>query len=42
METGKVQEAWVRISRWYREAIGAQAPPSLEDLDEVLTERADL
>ena len=42
METGKVQEAWIRIYWWYRQARGAQAPPTLEALDEVSTERAEL
>ena len=42
METCKVQEAWVRISRWYRQGRGAQSPPATEALDEVSTDRADI
>ena len=42
METGKVQESWTQSSRWYRQARGAQAPPTTEDLDEVIVERAEL
>ena len=42
MESGKAQEAWVRISRWYRQARGAQAPPTTEALDEVTVEREGL
>ena len=41
MDTGKVHEAWVRISRWYRQARCAQTPPTLETLDELLTDRED-
>ena len=41
MDTGKVHEAWVRISWWYQQARGTQAPPTLEALDEVLTDRAE-
>ena len=39
IDTGKFQEAWVRISWWYWQARGAQAPPTLETLDELLTDR---
>ena len=42
METGKVQEEWVRISPWYRLARDAQAPPTLEALDEVSMKRVEL
>ena len=42
METGKFQESQVRISRWYQQARGVQAPPTLEAKDEVSTERAEL
>ena len=41
MDTGKFQEAWVSISWWYWQARGAQAPPTLETLDELLTDRED-
>ena len=42
MDTGKVQEAWVRISWWYRQARGVKTPPTLEAMDEVSTEREEL
>ena len=42
METGKVQEAWVRISWWYRQARGVQVPPTSEAIDEVSKEREEL
>ena len=42
MDTGKVHEAWVRISRWYRQARCAQTPPTLETLDELSTDREEL
>ena len=42
MDTGKVQEKWVRISRWYWQAGGVQAPPTLEALNEVSIEWSEL
>ena len=42
MDTGKFQEAWVSISWWYRQARGVHAPTTLEALDKVTTERAEI
>ena len=42
MESGQIQEAWDRISRWYRQATGRQAPPYMKGLDQVTMERAEL
>ena len=42
METGKVQEDWVRISWWYYQVKGVQVPTTLEVLVEVSTEREEL
>ena len=42
IEVGKVQEAWTYISWWYRQARGAQAPPTTEEVDEVTVERVEL
>ena len=35
MEAGEVEEAWKHISRWYRQARGAQDPPITEELENI-------
>ena len=42
MNSGKVREAWSRISRWYRQSRGVQDPPTTKALDEVTVERVEL
>ena len=42
MEAGKVWEAWVHILRWYRQARGAHAQPTMDELYEVTVEREEL
>ena len=42
MNSGKVREAWSRISRWYRQSRGVQDPPTTKALDEVTVEREGL
>ena len=42
MESDKVREAWVRILWCYIQERGAHDPPTMEALDEVLTESAEL
>ena len=36
------QEAWKRISVWYRQLLGGKDPPSRDHLDRIAMERADL
>ena len=42
MDSGTVLEARVRISQWYRQVRGAQAPPNPEALYELTMDRAKL
>ena len=42
METGEVQESWVRISWCYQQSRVVQAPKTSEELDGVSTEREEL
>ena len=42
MEPDNFREAWVRISRWHRQARGAQAPPTMEALYDMAVYRVEL
>ena len=42
MESNKNQEVWKRLTHWYRQASGGQAPPSREKMDSIHTKRAEL
>ena len=42
MEAGKVREALTHISRWYKQARGAHAPSTTDDIDKVTAERAEI
>ena len=42
MAADQMQEAWNRISQWYRHVIGRQAQLPRESLDRIMTEREDI